>query len=147
MKLIAAMLILATPVFADGNDTNLIAEITATVTNLLSLPTDQGIAKIKTEAQLEWFQVEADMSNGLAQANQHLLDLQAGKSPDRKFILNADQSNIVAQVKAERDRSRARLQAIRRRMWARIQALENLKKSAEPATAPYPEPATRSPKR
>lgn len=131
MKLIAALVILAAPVFADGIDTNLIAEMTATVTNLVSLPTDQGVAKIKAEAQSEWSQVETEMSNRLAQANQRLRDLQASQPPDRKFIMNADQSNIVAQVKAEQDRSRERLQAIRRRMWARIQALEQLKKSAE----------------
>lgn len=147
MKLIVILLILSVPVFAGGIDTNLIAEMTATVTNLVSLPMDQGVSKIKAEAQSEWSQVEAEISNGLAQANQRLRDLQTTKPPDRKFIMNGDQSNMFAQVKMDQDRSRERLQGIRRRMWARIQALEQLKKSAEPATAPHSESATRSPQR
>jgi len=147
MKLIGAFLILAAPVFADGIDTNLIAEMSVTVTNLVNMSTDEAVATIKAEAQSEWSRVEAEMSNGLAAASQRLRDLQADQPPDRRFVMNADQSNIVAQVKADNDRSRDRLQAIRRRMWARIQALEQLKRNAEPATAPYSEPAARSPQR
>jgi hypothetical protein len=145
MKLIAILLILATPAFAGGIDTNLVAEMTATVTNLVNLPTDEAVATIKAEALSEWSRVEAEMSNGLALASQRLRDLQAGQSPDRRFMMNAEQSNIVAQVKVGQDLLRERLQAIRRRMWARIQALEQLKTSA--ATAPYSEPVTRSPQR
>jgi hypothetical protein len=131
IRIAIAVLLMSAPVWAGEVNSNLIAEVMPTVTNLVSLPMDQGEAIFRAEAQSEWAKVATEMSNRLANANQELRGLQKERPLGGKYALSLEQSNVVARVKEEQDRGREELRNIRLRLRARIEALKQLKREAE----------------
>jgi hypothetical protein len=130
MKTMLAVLLLgatAMVALAESSVSNLIVQVTPSVTNLVNIPMEEAVKILEAKAKAEWQAVETQIKTRLDETHERLQAFRAMQPEDKKNILSPEMEKMVAEFTAFRKSKQEELKQIRRMHRARIEALQQLK--------------------
>jgi hypothetical protein len=102
-------------------------EVSRSVTNLISLPLEEGVKIISVAAEKEHLLVITNLDRRRLEIQAEMNTLQSNKPASERMQMTSEQQALVQQFQKETAQTKEQLNKVRRRMREQIEALERLK--------------------